>query len=154
VNLGLHPHSVSCYYVRTLGGVPRVFASTSKAAASRSGSALAGSTKGGPKRALLRILDIAIQFAWGLHLRARARLDSPGREACERDGDVHGIAKVTDFGLAKARGRVAEHSDPVSGQSILVASGRHDPCVLLTGAGEPAASIAQDRHLVLGVVGY
>src|SRR5207249_1589965 len=26
VNLGLHPHTVSCYYVRRLGGIPRVFA--------------------------------------------------------------------------------------------------------------------------------
>ena len=26
VNLGLHPHTVSCHYVRTLGGIPRVFA--------------------------------------------------------------------------------------------------------------------------------
>jgi serine/threonine protein kinase len=26
VNLGLHPHIVSCYYVRRLGGIPRVFA--------------------------------------------------------------------------------------------------------------------------------
>ena len=26
VNLGLHPHTVSCYYVRTLGGITRVFA--------------------------------------------------------------------------------------------------------------------------------
>src|SRR5262249_45511424 len=25
VNLGLHPHTVSCYYVRRLGGLPRVF---------------------------------------------------------------------------------------------------------------------------------
>ena len=26
VSLGLHPHIVSCYYVRDLGGIPRVFA--------------------------------------------------------------------------------------------------------------------------------
>ncbi len=26
VNLGLHPHIVSCYYVRRLGGIPRIFA--------------------------------------------------------------------------------------------------------------------------------
>ena len=26
VNLGMHPHTVSCYYVRRLGGIPRVFA--------------------------------------------------------------------------------------------------------------------------------
>ena len=25
VNLGLHPHTVSCYYVRRLGGIPRIF---------------------------------------------------------------------------------------------------------------------------------
>jgi serine/threonine protein kinase len=25
VNLGLHPHIVSCYYVRDLGGLPRIF---------------------------------------------------------------------------------------------------------------------------------
>src|ERR1700751_3612158 len=25
VNLGLHPHTVSCYYVRRLGAIPRVF---------------------------------------------------------------------------------------------------------------------------------
>ena len=26
VNLGLHPHVVTCYYVRRLGGIPRIFA--------------------------------------------------------------------------------------------------------------------------------
>src|SRR5690606_14440150 len=26
INLGLHPHTVTCYYVRRLGGIPRVFA--------------------------------------------------------------------------------------------------------------------------------
>ena len=26
ISLGLHPHIVSCYYVRSLGGMPRVFA--------------------------------------------------------------------------------------------------------------------------------
>ncbi len=31
VNLGLHPHIVSCYYVRRLGGIPRIFAGLEKA---------------------------------------------------------------------------------------------------------------------------
>src|SRR5205807_1276310 len=26
VNLGLHPNTVSCFYVRVLGGIPRIFA--------------------------------------------------------------------------------------------------------------------------------
>jgi len=26
IDLGLHPHTVSCHYVRTMGGIPRVFA--------------------------------------------------------------------------------------------------------------------------------
>ncbi len=30
VNLGLHPHTVSCYYVRRLGGIPRIFADAIK----------------------------------------------------------------------------------------------------------------------------
>ena len=30
VNLGLHPHTVACYYVRRLGGVARTFASLSR----------------------------------------------------------------------------------------------------------------------------
>src|SRR5208283_946497 len=62
IGLGLHPHIVTCYYVRLLGGIPRVFAEY-----------VAGGTlqewirdrklyHGGHEQALERMLDVAIQF--------------------------------------------------------------------------------------------
>jgi serine/threonine protein kinase len=63
VKLGLHPHIVSCYYVRELGGIPRVFAEYIEGG-SLSDWILTGKLyEGGPQRALERILKVAIQFA-------------------------------------------------------------------------------------------
>ncbi|NED56831.1 protein kinase, partial [Micromonospora aurantiaca] len=66
VELGLHPHTVGCAYVRTIDDVPRVFAEWV------GGGSLAQAVdggqlyEGGPEAALARILDIAVQTAWGL----------------------------------------------------------------------------------------
>ena len=103
VNLGLHPHTVNCAYVRTIDDVPRVFAEWvdggSLAQAVSSGDLYAG----GERAALDRILDIAIQMAWGLahaHDSGLVHRDvKPANVMLEPDG----TAKVTDFGLAKAR---------------------------------------------------
>jgi WD40 repeat protein len=118
VNLGLHPHIVSCYYVRTLGGVPRVFAECIEG----------GSLKGwiDTRKALERMLDIAIQFAWGLHYAHEQGLVhqdvKPANALLATDGTV----KVTDFGLAKARGMSGAVEAP-SGHSILVSTGGMTP---------------------------
>lgn len=120
VKLGLHPHTVSCYYVRRLGGVPRVFAEYV------GGGSLAEWIRDGRvyQGGLARILDVGVQFAWGLH-------------AAHQQGFVHrdvkpgnvlltpgGIAKVTDFGLARAIGALAEaHSGETRSDSPLSASG-------------------------------
>jgi WD40 repeat protein len=137
VKLGLHPHLTTCHYVRRLGGVPRVFAEFV------SGGSLAEWIRsrklyaGGPTRALERILDIAIQFAWGLHHAHEQGLVhrdvKPGNLLMTRDG----IAKVTDFGMAKSKPLEAQSlSDraslaPVSGsdqtQTILVSAGGLTP---------------------------
>jgi WD40 repeat protein len=103
VKLGLHPHLATCHYVRRLDGIPRVFAEYV------SGGSLAEWIRsrklyaGGPTRALERILDIAIQFAWGLqhaHELGLVHRDvKPGNVLMTSDG----IAKVTDFGMAKAK---------------------------------------------------
>ncbi|MET8826975.1 protein kinase [Streptomyces sp. NPDC004610] len=103
VNLGLHPHTVNCSYVRTIGGLPRVFAEWVD------GGSLADAVKGGtlytdgPDAALRRILDIAVQMAWGLeHAHAAGLVHQdvkPANVMLEPDG----TAKVTDFGLAGTR---------------------------------------------------
>ncbi|MCL6590464.1 MAG: protein kinase [Firmicutes bacterium] len=98
-NLGLHPHIVCCYYVRALGGIPRIFLEYI------GGGSLAGWIRqrklygGGPEEALERILDIAVQFAWGLdyaHGQGVVHQDvKPANVLLTNNG----LAKVTDFGL-------------------------------------------------------
>ena len=103
VQLGLHPHTVSCYYVRRLGGIPRVFAEFV------AGGSLTDWIKDGrlyqgtPEEAIRRMLDVAIQFAWGLdyaHEQGLIHQDvKPGNVMVTTDG----LVKVTDFGLSRAQ---------------------------------------------------
>src|SRR5438105_5813813 len=66
VNLSLHPHTVTCYYVRRLGGVPRVFAEYVAGGSLAQWIQSRKLYSGGHEKALARILDIGIQVAWGL----------------------------------------------------------------------------------------
>ena len=67
--------------------------------------------EGGPQASLERILDISIQFARGLHY-IHEHLDESGKPLVLIHQDVkpanllltpEGVAKVSDFGLARAR---------------------------------------------------
>ena len=103
INLGLHPQIVSCHYVRTLGGIPRVFAEYVEGGSLRDWIDSKKLYEGGPERALERILDIAIQTAWGIqyaHEQGVIHQDiKPGNIMLTPDG----TAKITDFGTARAR---------------------------------------------------
>jgi len=126
INLGLHPHIVSCYYVRVLGGIPRVFAEYVEGGSLKDWIDDGRFYEGGLEKSLERILDIAIQFAWGLeyaHSQGLVHQDvKPANVMMTRDG----IAKVTDFGLAKARALTGE-SQIITGRTILVSSGGMTP---------------------------
>lgn len=102
INLRPHPNSVCAYYVRRMGGIPRIFMEFVKG---RSLSQRIGNQRlynGDPDEALARILDIAIQSAWGLehaHREGVIHQDvKPGNILLGADG----LVKVTDFGVAKA----------------------------------------------------
>ncbi len=122
VNLGLHPHIVSCYYVRRLGGIPRIFAEFVEGGTLADWIRTKKLYDGDKEKALERVIDVAIQFAWGLqyaHDKGLVHQDvKPGNVLLSPDG----TAKVSDFGLANARRASAESTVVAgrAGQSILV----------------------------------
>lgn len=105
VRLEGHPHIVQCYYVETMMSIPRIVAEY-----------LAGGSlkdwmsdpdrrlyAGGPRHALARILDIAIQMAWGLDSAHQQGLVHQDVKPANVLLTPEGTAKITDFGLAQAR---------------------------------------------------
>ena len=145
VGLGLHPHIANCVYVRTLDGVPRVFAEWadggSLAEAVRSRNALRERPPGvvAGRRDPVRV---------GARPRARERGRAPGRQARQRDahpgrhGQGHrlrpGPGPHGHRGGCRGRGSVRQPRRP--GSRVLLAR---------TGA---VAERAHDRHgrVVLG----
>ncbi|MSR64890.1 MAG: serine/threonine protein kinase [Verrucomicrobiae bacterium] len=127
MSLGLHPHIVSCYYVRRLGGIPRVFAEFVEGGSLHDWISRGKLYEGGTEKALERILDIAIQFAWGLHYAHDQGLVHHDVKPANVMMTPDGTAKVTDFGLAKARAAAGEATIPDSGRSILVSTGGMTP---------------------------
>lgn len=100
VDLGLHPNIVQCYYVREMGGVPRVFMDYLPE----------GSLKDWMRKGKIapdgwdRMLDLAIQACDGLgyaHERGVVHRDvKPANMLMAEDGRLC----VTDFGLVKLAG--------------------------------------------------
>ena len=103
MNLGLHPNVVSCYYVREIGGIPTIFSEWMENGSLESHIKDRTLYDGTKKEVQERLLDIAIQFARGLHYAHENDLIhqdvKPDNLLLTKDW----TAKVSDFGLAKAR---------------------------------------------------
>jgi predicted Zn finger-like uncharacterized protein len=118
VNLGLHPHVVTCHYVRRLDGSPAVFAEYAD------GGSLHEAIRGGRLASAEAILDVAVQFAWGLHHAHEQGLVHRDVKPANVMLTSDGFAKVTDFGLARARSaRLAHDPRATAGHTMTVEGG-------------------------------
>ncbi len=100
IELGLHPNIVTCYLVRRIGDIPRLFSEFVPDGSLRDWIRDGRLYEGGPEASLLRILDIGTQFAWGLehaHRQKLLHLDVKPANVMMAGQ----TAKVTDFGLAQ-----------------------------------------------------
>lgn len=103
IELGLHPNIVTCYLVRRIEGIPRLFAEFVPDGSLNEWVRDKRLYQGTREETLKRILDIAIQFAWGLdysHQQGVLHLDVKPANVMLSGS----VAKVTDFGLARAIG--------------------------------------------------
>ncbi|MFA7175003.1 MAG: serine/threonine-protein kinase, partial [Kiritimatiellia bacterium] len=134
IDLPEHPNIVPCRFFRTVGDEVLIFAEYVEGGSLKDWIDSKKLYEGGPQEALERILDISIQFAWGLHCMHELGVVhqdvKPGNVLMSFDGAVamQGVRpRVTDFGLARARTAGGERFVPALGRSILVSSGGHTP---------------------------
>ena len=103
IGLGLHPNIVSCYYVREIGGVPTIFSEWMEKGSLEDHIKDGTLYEGTGEEVQERLLNIAIQFARGLHYAHENNLIHQDVKPDNLLLTEDWTAKVSDFGLAKAR---------------------------------------------------
>ena len=109
INLGLHPNIVSCYYVREIDGVPTIFSEWMENGSLESHIKRGTLYNGTKEETEARLLDIAIQFARGLRYAHENKLIHQDVKPDNLMLSEDWTAKVSDFGLAKARSVLSFH---------------------------------------------
>jgi serine/threonine protein kinase len=123
IDLPEHPHLTTCHFFRTVTDRLAIFAEYVD------GGSLASWIREGRLTSLDQMLDIAIQFAWGLHAVHELGLVhqdvKPGNVLLTADG----LVKLTDFGLARARATagLAEARETGLEPTLLVSCGGLTP---------------------------
>lgn len=135
VRLGLHPNIVSCYYVREIGGVPSIFSEWMENGSLKNRIDDGTLYDGSDEEVRGRLLDIAIQSAKGLHY-AHESEDHLIHQDVKPDNMLltdAWEAKISDFGLAKARVRLAysesdfEERGSEPGATVITPTGGRSP---------------------------
>ncbi|MFI5707164.1 protein kinase [Kribbella sp. NPDC051620] len=123
VGFGPHPHVCACHYLRVLDGVPRLFIEYVDGGSLAEWIAGGRLYQGTQQEVLTRVLDIAIQAAWGL-------MYAHGQGVVHQDVkpanillNTAGTAKITDFGLSRAQSPQAVVESGDAQQSLRVSFG-------------------------------
>lgn len=103
VNLGSHPHIACCHYVRRLDNNPLVFSEYVAGGSLQDWIQSRQLYADGTVRSLRRILDIAIQMAWGLHYAHERGLIHQDVKPENAMITPEGVVKLTDLGLVNAQ---------------------------------------------------
>ena len=134
IDLPEHANLVPCRFFRTMGDEVLIFAEYVEGGSLKEWIASRKLYEGGARQALERMLDVAIQFAWGLHCLHELGLVhqdvKPGNVLMGTDGKtaLQGVQpRVTDYGLARARAAAGETLSGDPSRSILVSSGGGTP---------------------------
>ena len=150
IDLPEHPNLVPCRFFRTVGNEVLIFAEYVDGGSLKDWIKSRKLYNGGKAKALERILDTAIQFAWGLHCVNELDLVhqdvKPANVMMSENAQVavQGLkARVTDYGLARARAAGGERYVPELDRSILVSSGGYTPAYC---SPEQAAGRKVDRR--------
>ena len=127
IDMGLHPHIIACYYVRNIDGFPHTFAELAEGGSLQDWIEGKGFSlyKGDEGQILARILDIAIQFSWGLQYAHEQGLIHQDVKPQNALMTPEGILKVTDFGLAKAGAQSERGGKAETGKGFLVSGGAY-----------------------------
>jgi serine/threonine protein kinase/tetratricopeptide (TPR) repeat protein len=150
IDLPEHANLVPCRFFRTVADEVLIFAEYVEGGSLKDWIDSRKLYEGGEAKALERILDTAIQFAWGLHCVHELGLVhqdvKPANVMMATDAKtaVQGLkARVTDFGLARSRAAGGERYVPELGRSILVSSGGYTPAYC---SPEQTAGRKVERH--------
>lgn len=125
ISLGLYPHLCSCFYVRTIDGIPRIFAEYAEGGSLRDLLDGDGLPDLAADDALGARLDLAIQMAWGLEHAHRLGVIHQDVKPANVLIGADGAAMITDFGLARSRAILATEAG--GDASIAVTAGGFTP---------------------------
>jgi serine/threonine protein kinase len=121
LDLPPHPHLAACRFFRTVADEVVIFMDLAE------GGSLAERIARRSLVELRDLLDVAIQVGEGLHELHECGLVHQDVKPANVLMSANGVARVSDFGLARARARLASPAPPRPGQSALVSSGAMTP---------------------------
>ena len=150
IDLPEHPNLVPCRFFRSVGNEVLIFAEYVEGGSLKEWIASRTLYAGGAYKALERLLDTAIQFAWSLHCVHELGLVhqdvKPANVMMGYDAQVavQGFrVRTTDFGLARAWATGGDRPVAELGRSILVSSGGYTPAYC---SPEQAAGLKLDQR--------